>query len=138
MRRPGRDTILSHKRISRRALILGAAQAGFLGLLGWRMRHLQVEEADQFRLLAEENRIKIRLIPPARGEIFDRNGRVVAENVPSYRIMMEREEAGDVDAVIARLGALIDLDPDEVEKAREEMRRSGLHPATVADRVTWE
>ncbi|RKF14081.1 penicillin-binding protein 2 [Roseovarius spongiae] len=138
MKRPGRDTILSHKRINRRGLILGAGQAGFLGLLAWRMRHLQVDQADQFRLLADENRIKIRLIPPARGQIYDRNGRVVAENVPSYRIMMERDEAGDVDAVIARLGRLVDLDPDEVEKAREEMRRSGLHPVTIADRVSWE
>ncbi|MDX1785567.1 penicillin-binding protein 2 [Roseovarius sp. ZX-A-9] len=138
MRRPGRETILSHKRISRRGLILGAGQAGFLGLLGWRMRHLQVEEADQFRLLADENRIKIRLIPPARGEIFDRNGLVVAANVPSYRIMMEREEAGDVEEVIARLSQLVELDPDELERAREEMRRSSLHPVTIADRVSWE
>ena len=51
------------------------------------MRYLQVDQADQFRLLAEENRINIRLIPPARGRIFDRNGAVVAENVPSYRII---------------------------------------------------
>lgn len=138
MRRPTRDTALSQKRITRRGLIVGGAQAGFLGLLAWRMRYLQVEQADQFRLLADENRIKIRLIPPARGQIFDRNGRVIAENVPSYRIMMERDEAGDVDAVIARLSQLVALDPDEVARAREEMRRTRLHPVTIADRVTWE
>jgi len=138
MRRPTRDTALSHRKISRRGLILGAAQGGFLGLLVWRMRHLQVEEADQFRLLAEENRIKIRLIPPARGQIFDRNGLVVAENVPSYRIMIEQEEAGDVDDLIERLGQIVSLDPEEIARAREEMRRSRLHPVTLADRVTWD
>ena len=42
-----------------------------LGALALRMRTLQVEQADQFRLLADENRINIRLIPPARGRIFD-------------------------------------------------------------------
>jgi penicillin-binding protein 2 len=138
MRRPNRDTALSHKKITRRGLIVGAGQAGFLGLLAWRMRYLQVDQADQFRLLAEENRIKIRLIPPARGQIFDRNGLVIAENVPSYRIMMERDEVGDIDAVIDRLAQLVTLDPDEVKRAREEMLRTRLHPVTIADRISWE
>lgn len=138
MKRPQRDSAVSQRRITRRGLLLGAGQAGFMGLLTWRMHHLQVDQADQFRLLADENRIKIRLIPPARGQIYDRNGRVVAENVPSYRIILEREEAGDVDAAIARLGRLITLDPEELERAREEMRRSRIHPVTVADRISWE
>ncbi|WP_324753383.1 penicillin-binding protein 2 [Roseovarius sp. Pro17] len=138
MKRQTRDTAISQRRITRRGLMLGAGQAGFLGLLAWRMRHLQVDQADQFRLLADENRIKIRLIPPARGQIFDRNGLVVAENVPSYRIMLEREEAGDVEDTIARLGRLIHLDPEELERAHEEMRRSRVHPVTIADRISWE
>ncbi|MCZ4353972.1 penicillin-binding protein 2 [Roseovarius aestuarii] len=138
MRRPKRDTALSHRKVTRRGLIVGAGQAGFLGLLAWRMRYLQVDQADQFRLLAEENRIKIRLIPPARGQIYDRNGLIIAENVPSYRITMERDEAGDVDRVIERLSRLVTLDPDEVKRAREEMLRTRLHPVTIADRVSWE
>ena len=138
MKRQTRDMAISQRRITRRGLILGAGQAGFLGLLAWRMRHLQVDQADQFRLLAEENRIKIRLIPPARGQIFDRNGLVVAENVPSYRIMLDREDSGDVEDTIARLGRLIHLDPEELARAREEMRRSRVHPVTIADRVSWE
>jgi len=138
MRRPTRDNAQSARLITRRALVLGGAQTGFLGLLVLRMRYLQVEQADQFRLMAEENRIKIRLIPPARGQIYDRNGRVIAENVPSYRIMLDGEEAGDVDTVIERLGTLVALNPEEVERARGEMARSLLHPVTIADRVTWE
>ena len=137
MKRASQDSVRSQKRITRRGLMLGAGQAGFMGLLAWRMRHLQVDQADQFRLLADENRIKIRLIPPARGQIFDRNGLVVAENVPSYRIILEREEAGDVEDTLARLGQLIELDPEELERAREEMRRSRIHPVTIADRVSW-
>ena len=50
------------------------------------MQHMQVDQADEFRLLAEENRINIRLIPPARGQIFDRKGRVLADNEQTYRI----------------------------------------------------
>ena len=139
MRRSPRDTALSHRTVTRRGLLIGGVQAAALGGLALRMRFLQVEQADQFRFLAEENRISIRLIPPARGQIFDRNGRIVARNVPSYRITMTREEAGDVEAVLARLSQIIELDPEAVAAALEEMRkRRGDTPVAVADRVTWE
>ena len=100
---------------------------------------MQVEQADQFRVLAEENRISIRLIAPARGQIFDRNGAMIAENQPSYRIVMVREDAGDIDLVMRRLAALIDLPEDEQARALKEMRDSrGDTQVTVADRVSWE
>ena len=139
MKRSGRDTAESARRITRRGLILGGAQVGFAGLLALRMRYMQVEEADKFRLLAEENRIKFRLIPPARGELFDRNGAVIAKNEPAYRITMVQEDAGDVDLVIARLSALVELDEDELTRAMIEMKRSApFLPITIADRVSWE
>ncbi|MFN3207790.1 MAG: penicillin-binding protein 2 [Roseovarius sp.] len=139
MKRPSRDNTESQRKITRRGLVLGAGMAGFVGLLGLRMRYLQVEQADQFRLLADENRINIHLIPPARGRIFDRNGRVIAENIPSYRINLVREQAGDVEDVIARLSRLVRLNPEELEKAREDLAKlRGDTPVTVADRVTWE
>jgi len=139
MRRPTRDNAESQRRITRRALILGGAQAGFGGLLALRMRFMQVDQADEFRLLADENRINIRLIPPSRGRIFDREGRVVAENVPSYRITMVREQAGDVQQVIARLAQLVELDPDELDRAMRDLHDlRGDTPVTIADRITWE
>src|SRR6056297_421389 len=139
MRRPTRDTAESQRRITRRGLIVGGLQIGAMTALALRMRHLQLEQADQFRLLADENRINIQLLPPARGRIFDRNGQVIAENVPSYRITMIREQAGDVDEVIARLARLVELDAGELEKARRDLRElRGDTPVTVADRVSWE
>ncbi len=139
MRRPTRENALSQRRITRRGLVLGALQVGVLGTLGLRMRYLQVQEAEQYRFLAEENRINIELIPPTRGQIFDRNGRIIARNVPAYRITMTRKDAGDVDSVLARLGALIELAPEEIATALEELRtRRGDTPVTVADRVTWD
>ncbi|MDF1856094.1 penicillin-binding protein 2 [Pseudooceanicola sp.] len=140
MRRPRpQDRLESSRKITRRGLILAAGQLGVMGVLGFRMRYMQVDQADEFRLLAEENRVNIRLIPPARGEIFDRNGRILARNEQTYRIVMVREDAGDVDAVIARLSRLVELDPDELEKAMTEMKRSApFLPITLADRVAWE
>ncbi|MEO0747032.1 MAG: penicillin-binding protein 2, partial [Pseudomonadota bacterium] len=138
-RRPARDNEESYRRISRRAILLGGGMLGMMGVLGFRMRHLQVDQADQFRLLADENRINIRLIPPARGRIFDREGRIVAENIPSYRISMVREEAGDVRQVIERLSTLVDLDPDELDRALTDLERlRGDTPVTIAERVTWD
>ena len=90
------------QRFSRRSLLIGGVQLGFAGLLGLRMRQLQIKEADQFRLLAEENRINVRLIPPERGEIYDLNGYVLAENEPTYRITIVQEDAGDVDKVLEK------------------------------------
>ncbi len=139
MRRAPKDTAESVRKITRRGLFLGGVQLAFAGALGLRMQHLQVDQADEFRLLAEENRINIRLIPPTRGQIFDRNGVILAGNEPSYRITMVKEDAGDVDDVIARLSALVELDEDELNRALTEMQRSApFLPVTVAERVTWE
>ena len=138
MRRPGRNTGEGLRRFTRRGLLMGGAQLGFMGVLGARMHFLQVDQADQFRLLAEENRISVRLIPPERGEIFDRTGRALAVNKPSYRITMIREEAGDARAVLARLARLVGMDEADQRAALAELEkaRPDVH-VTVADRVDW-
>ncbi|MEL6376736.1 MAG: penicillin-binding protein 2, partial [Pseudomonadota bacterium] len=139
MRRPPRDNSESQRKITRRGLVLSGGMAAFMGMLGMRMRFLQIEQADEFRLLADENRINVHLIPPSRGRIFDRQGRVIAENVPSYRISIVREQAGDVDAVIERLAKIVELDPIELEDAMKDLKRvRGDTPVTLADRVRWE
>ncbi len=139
MKRTDKDVNASAARTTRRALVLGGVQAGLAGLLGWRMRQMQVEQADEFRLLAEENRINMRLIAPSRGLIFDRNGIPLAENAQNYRIVIVREDAGDVDAVIARLRRLIYLDDEELERSvREVERRAPFVPVTLTDQRSWE
>lgn len=139
MRRTRADSEASHAKLSRRAALLGGAQLLFMGGLAARLNYLQVDQADQFRLLAEENRINIRLIPPARGEIFDRNGIQLAQNVPSYRIVLVPEDADDVDAVMDRLSQIITLDPEMRARAMTEIKRSApFLPVTIADNVGWE
>ena len=126
MKRTRAETDFSHRRISRRAALLGGAQLLFMGGLAARMRYLQVEQADQFRLLAEENRINIRLIPPSRGEVFDRNGVRLAQNSPSYRIVIVPEDAGDIDASLERLSKLITLDERTIARVKKEIKNSPL------------
>ena len=103
--------------MTRRAALLGTAQLGLMGVLGWRMKQLQIDQAEEFRLLAEENRINMRLIPPPRGLIFDRNGVPLATNEPVYRIVIVREAAGDPQEALARLAAVMPLDPEDIERS---------------------
>lgn len=139
MKRTRADAEAGNRTLSRRTAVLGGLQLAFVGGLAARMSYLQVDQADQFRLLAEDNRIKDSLIPPARGEVFDRNGVQLAKNVPSYRIIVKREDIGDVDAALERLGRVVKLDPDDLERAMNEMKRSApFHPITVAENVSWE
>jgi penicillin-binding protein 2 len=126
-------------RITRRGLMLLGIQAGVVGVLGWRMRDLQIEQNEHFRLLAEENRINIRLIPPARGMIYDRDGVLLAGNRQNYRIVMVREQARDPEAVLARLGTIIDLPAEDRDRALREMTgRSAFVPVVVTEHLTWE
>ena len=139
MRRPERETAESARTITRRAAIVGGVQVGVMAVLGWRMHQMQVLRADEYRLLAEENRINLRLIPPARGLIFDRNGTPLAVNEQVYRIVMVREDAGDIDEALARLRAIMPIDDATIARAVEEMeRRSPFVPVTIVDRVSWE
>lgn len=139
MKRTPKEVIEGARRVSRRGLILGGLQAVLIGTLAFRMRQLQVDKADEFRLLSDENSIKIRLLPPARGLIFDRNGRLIAGNEQNYRVTITREDAGDVEAVLNRLARLMPLSQDDIERTLKEVaRRSPTLPITVADRLTWE
>ena len=139
MKRNPQDVALSHRIISRRGLVLGGLQAAFVGALGTRMVTLQVEEAEEFQLLAEENRINLRLLPPARGQIFDRKGTLIAGNTSNYSVVIVKEDAGDVEETLAKLQTLITIDPDDLERARRELdRRSPFVPVTVTDRLTWD
>lgn len=125
--------------MTRRAFVVGGVQLGIAGALGLRMQSMQIEQADQFRLLAEENRVNIRLLPPARGLIFDLNGRPIAENEQNYRVVIVREDAGNVEETLTRLTDIVQIDSDDLSRALEELyRRSPFVPITIADRLSWD
>ena len=143
MRRTPRDIEGTAKNVTRRALFMGGCMAAMVAVLGGRMRYLGVEQADQFRLLAEENRINIRLIPPARGLIQDRNGKLIAGNEQNYRVVITRETAGEaaggVEEVLNRLSHVIPMTSEDMAEVLKDIKRnSPFVPITVADRLNWE
>ena len=139
MRKPVINSQDAQRLVSRRGLLLGGMQLAVIGGLGLRMRALQVEQAEDFRYLAEENRINMRLLPPSRGLIFDATGVPLAENRQYYRIILRREDTGDLDAVLERLQALLALDDETIAEARDDsLNRAAFTPVTVVDRASWE
>ncbi|MEM9755641.1 MAG: penicillin-binding protein 2, partial [Pseudomonadota bacterium] len=139
MRRTPREIEDSSRQLTRRGLVMGGLMSATVGVLALRLQHLQVERAGDFQLLAEENRIKIRLLPPARGLIFDRRGVVLADNEQNYRVTLIREDAGDIDVVLDRLSEIVTLDMARLDRVREEiLARPPFVPVTIADRLSWE
>ena len=121
------------------------AAVGFLGVLvcliglgGWYFK-LQVLDHDIYATRSEANRIKPRPVVPGRGMIYDRNGRLLAENVPAFRLDITPDKVKDMDATLAGLAKILALSPEDIEtfnKSRK-ARRSFL-PVTLKLRVTDE
>ena len=106
-----------------------AAIAGVLVLvLVGRLAQLQIFEHQHFTTLSESNRVKVVPIAPTRGLIFDRRGRILAQNLPSYSLDVVPEAVEDMDALIVELREIV-----EISEADEEAFR-----ATVARRPRFE
>lgn len=87
-----------------------------LGLLAARLVYLQIFEHQYYSTKSDGYRIRVQSVPPTRGLIYDRNGVLLAENIPSYSLTLVRETAGDVDAVVEVLRELVELNDEDVEK----------------------
>jgi len=103
----------------RRALAGFAIIAVCLAVLLGRFFDLQVLRHDEFNARSDANRIKLRPLPPARGLIYDRNGVVLADNVPQYRLELTPEQVDDIDDTLSRLRSVIALTDEDLERFRE-------------------
>ena len=108
---------------SSRAIIAGLVVVlALLGTLG-RMFYLQVDQHEHFTTLAQDNRVKLIPLPPTRGLIYDRNNRLLALNRPAFNLEIIPEKAGDIQAVLERLGRLIELKPTDIERFEKAIRQ---------------
>src|SRR5579862_3709375 len=109
-----RGDIERYRMMTRRTLVLGGLQAGMVSLLVGRMYYLQVVESQRYQMLAEDNRISMRLIAPSRGLIVDRFGVPLANNDQNFRSLIVSEQTPDLDRTLGVLSGIIDLAPSEV------------------------
>lgn len=85
----------------------------FTGVLVSRLFQLQIVEHQQFAAMSQGNRLRIEPLAPTRGLIFDRNGVVLAENLPTWELVVIPEEVADLDVALDALEALGLVDPDD-------------------------
>ena len=83
------------------------------GVLVSRLFQLQIVEHQQFAAMSQGNRLRIEPLAPTRGLIFDRNGVVLAENLPTWELVLIPEEVADLDVALDALEALGLVDPDD-------------------------
>lgn len=124
---------------SRRAMLLGAGQFGVGALLVARMGYIAIAENEKYTLLSESNRVNLTLIPPRRGWIVDRKGLPLANNRTDFRVDIIPERLRNEDRVIGLLAELLALQPEEVDRIREEVESgAGFQPVQVADGLNYE
>jgi penicillin-binding protein 2 len=124
---------------SRRAFVLGAAQWGLAAILAGRMGYISIAENERYRSLADTNRIHMRLMPPRRGRILDRNGIPMAINQAIVRVDIIPDLLDDKDRVIAEVAAILGLPPEEIQRINDELEvAQGFQPVPVAESIPRE
>ncbi len=107
---------------------------GFLG--GWYFK-LQVLDHDVYATRSEANRIKARPVVPGRGLIYDRNGRLLAENVPAFRLDITPDKVQDMKATLAGLQQIFALSEEDIERFNQSRKaRRAFMPVTLKMRVS--
>ena len=121
----------------RRAVVAGVLVARALFGLAFGYFRLQVLQHEEYQLRSEANRIKPRPIVPARGLIYDRNGRLLADNVPAYRLELVPEQVGNLEATLQGLAELVELDEEDIARFHETRRATrAFRPIPLKLRLT--
>lgn len=85
-----------------------------LVLLGLRLWQLQVRDGLHYQELARDNRTRSIVLEPARGLLYDRNGELLANNIPSFQLYISLEDIQDREALLAQLPQYVDIDQQEI------------------------
>ena len=102
-----------------------------------RLYQLQVVENEFFAEKAHGNRINIRATLPPRGVIYDRNGRILAENKTAFQLELIPEQVKDIDDSLMRLSNLGLIDNDSINSIKTEIRKTQqFKPVTIRTSLT--
>ncbi len=108
---PGRTEKVSAEKLHITQYIVVLALAALAAGM-WR---LQILGVDNYRVLAQENRIRKDPVPAPRGKIFDRDGRILVDNYPSVSCYLLRNQAKDLRADVPMIARGLDLPVEQVE-----------------------
>jgi penicillin-binding protein 2 len=118
-----KDDYLESRLIRRRIVLSAFIILAMLSIVLVRLYHLQIVEHQHFSTLSDSNRIRIKALPPARGLIYDRNGVILANNLPAYRLEIVSEQVGDIEDVLTRLRQYVDFSDNDLLRYRQSAGR---------------
>jgi penicillin-binding protein 2 len=134
-----KDDVNRTRLFNRRTALLAGGQLALFGGLVSRMWYLQVVESDRYKMLADDNRISLRLLPPPRGRILDRYGEPIAINQLNYRVVLIPEQTGSVPATLDAISEIVPITDFERRRiAREVARKRKFLPVIVKENLAWE
>ena len=136
---PIKDHHSERKIFTTRVIVCALFGVLLLGVIVARLVQLQVVLYEQFEEQAQGNRIRIEAVPPNRGLIFDRNGNVLAENVPTYQLELIPEQVADIEDTLNRLSGFGLLEAEEIPRIMSLAQRSPrFKPVTLRFRMSDE
>ena len=118
-----KDHLLETRLVVNRAIMLLVLALILTLILLGRLLYLQVIEHQHFTTLSEDNRVKLQPIPPNRGLIFDRNGILLANNLPSYRLEITPEQVDNMPATLDALAEYIEINKDDRDRFEKLLTR---------------
>ena len=128
-----REVTESRRRVFPLSLVAGVIFA----LLLLRLWHLQVLNADDYRDLSENNRLRFVPVAASRGAILDRTGHVLVRNKPSFSLAVVPQEVKDRELLLDRLSRLIGLDRAEMaERWQKAAGRAKFYPIVLASNIS--
>jgi penicillin-binding protein 2 len=124
--------------VQRRARVAGWLLGGAFFLLGASFFRTQVLQNARYVLQSEENRLREVPLPAPRGIIFDRNGKVIAENLPGYTISLLARNEDSLRVTMRRIGELVPVSPELVGNAVRRFRRDRSRPTVLFGDASFE
>jgi penicillin-binding protein 2 len=128
-----RDDKLKSQLYERRSVVLGGLKLLAVATLSGRLYQLQILQSDEYKVMSEENRIKLIPVLPARGKILDRFGQVLAENRNYYRIMLDDGIVKKPEDTVREIGKMLSFSEDRINLLLKKLEDDHLRGATIVD-----
>ena len=136
---PIKDVHSERRLFLARVVMASVVSLLLMGAVIARLVQLQVVDHELFAEKSQGNRVRIEPVPPIRGLIFDRRGRVIAENLPAYQLELIPEQVDDLDDTLNRLAVIGLIEVEDIPRFKD-LSRSGprFKPVTLKFRLTDE
>lgn len=117
--------------IARRSRTAGWALAVIFTWLAGSFFKAQVLEHDRYALQSQENRLRSIPLPAPRGIIYDRNGAIIAENLPGYSVSILAPSVDSLQRVLTQVSTVVPLTSDQMDAAVRRYRRDRNRPTVI-------